>query len=217
MIGLPQSTEYNKRIPKQKFYENLTVSASLKQAFVEQIKTIYWRNKIAPSTVNVAEGNDVEEIEVFEIKLNAESIDEGILKQMDKEIPYHILFLLEFDGKYQAWIGFKEKAQSGNSVYKVNNYYHTDWLEAENLPVKMEGLSIDVVYENFVRQIAGEFLSKEKGECLKDSIDRSEKIEKINKQIKNLQTRIRKEKQLNVQIRLRDQLRKLRKELNDIC
>ena len=119
MIGLPQSTEFNKRIPKQKFYENLTVSASLKQSFVDQIKTIYWRNKIAASTVNISEGNDVEEIEVFEIKLTGQNIDEGILKQMDKEIPYHILFLLEFEGKYQAWIGYKEEAQSGSSAFKA--------------------------------------------------------------------------------------------------
>ena len=111
MIGLPKSTEFNKRISKQKFYENLSVSASLKQSFVDQIKTIYWRNKIAASTVNIAEGKDVEEIEVFEIKLASETIDEGILRQMDKEIPYHILFLLEYDGKYQAWIGYKEEAQ----------------------------------------------------------------------------------------------------------
>ena len=32
MLGLPQSTEFNKRIPKQKFYENITVNASLKQS-----------------------------------------------------------------------------------------------------------------------------------------------------------------------------------------
>lgn len=28
MIGLPKTTEFNKRIPKQKFYENIDVSRS---------------------------------------------------------------------------------------------------------------------------------------------------------------------------------------------
>ncbi len=218
MIGLPQSTEFNKRIPKQKFYENLTVSASLKQSFVDQIKTIYWRNKIAASTVNIAEGNDVEEIEVFEIKLTGENIDEGILKQMDKEIPYHILFLLEFEGKYQAWIGYKEEAQSGNSAFKVNRYYHTKWLQLNELPVKMEGLSIDVVYENFVRQIAGGQLGESNSsESLKDSVERDLKKQTLEKEINNLQKKICKEKQLNVQMKLNEQLKRLRKELDDIC
>ena len=53
MIGLPKSTEFNRRIPKQKFYENLTVSPALKRVFVEQIKVIYWRNKIAATTMNL--------------------------------------------------------------------------------------------------------------------------------------------------------------------
>lgn len=90
MLGLPKTTEFNKRIPKQKFYENLEISSALKKVFVEQIKTIYWRNKIAVSTMNLAPGTDVTEIEVFEVKLTEQTLDEGILRQMDKEIPYHI-------------------------------------------------------------------------------------------------------------------------------
>ena len=45
MLGLPQSTEFNKRIPKQKFYEHITVSPALKKSFVDQIRMIYWRNR----------------------------------------------------------------------------------------------------------------------------------------------------------------------------
>ena len=217
MIGLPQSTEFNKRIPKQKFYENLTVSASLKQSFVDQIKTIYWRNKIAASTVNIAEGNDVEEIEVFEIKLTGENIDEGILKQMDKEIPYHILFLLEFDGKYQAWIGYKEEAQSGSSAFKVNNYYHTDWVNADELTLKMEGLSIDAVYENFVRQIAGGQLGKtNSAESLKDSVEKDLQKQALEKQIASLRIKLKKEKQFNKQVELNNEIKRLNNQLNDI-
>ena len=48
MLGLPKSTEFNRRIPKQKFYENLAIPLVLKRVFVEQIKVIWWRNKIAP-------------------------------------------------------------------------------------------------------------------------------------------------------------------------
>ena len=67
MLGLPKSTEFNKRIPKQKFYENLDVSASLKKIFIEQVKSIYWKNKIAVSTMNLAAGNDVTELEGLEV------------------------------------------------------------------------------------------------------------------------------------------------------
>ena len=68
MLGFPRTTEYNKRVPKQKFYENIDISPALKRAFVEQIRLIYWRNKLAASTMNVAEGKAVTEIEVLELK-----------------------------------------------------------------------------------------------------------------------------------------------------
>ena len=53
-MGLPVSTEFNKRIPKQKFYENIAVTPAMKRAFVEQIKIIYWRNKIATTKIGRA-------------------------------------------------------------------------------------------------------------------------------------------------------------------
>lgn len=214
MLGLPKSTEFNKRIPKQKFYENMEISPALKKVFVEQVKTIYWRNKIATTTVNLASGTDVTEIELFEVKLNSQVLDESMLRQMDKEIPYHILFLLEYEGKYQAWIGYKEAAVSGNSAFKVNKYYHTQWLEEKELPTKLEGLDIDTVYENFVRQIAGDKLqAADSGESLKDSVERAEKIQAIMKQMDTLKTKIRKEKQLNRQMEMNNELKKLKKKL----
>ena len=214
MIGLPKTTEFNKRIPKQKFYENMDISPALKKVFVEQVKIIYWRNKIATSTTNLATGNDVTELEVFEVRLNSPVLDDGLLRQIDREIPYHILFLLEYQGKYQAWIGYKEAAASGNKAFKVNSYYHTEWMLEYELPLKLEGLSVDAVYENFVRQIAGDKLKSEAtGESLKESVARDEQKQALQKQIDTLKAKIRKEKQLNKQMQMNNELKKLKKEL----
>ena len=214
MIGLPKSTEFNKRIPKQKFYENMEISPVIKQIFVEQIKMIYWRNKIAVSTTNLATGHDVTEIEVFEIRLNHSELDERVLRQIDREIPYHILFLLEYAGKYQAWIGYKEIAVTGNKRIKLGGYYHTDWCDEEKLFLRMEGLSLDAVYENFVRQIAGDKLRKgTPNESLKESVTKDEKKKQLEKQINVLTVKIRKEKQLNKQVELSSQLKILKKKL----
>lgn len=214
MIGLPKTTEFNKRIPKQKFYENMDISPALKKIFVEQVRIIYWKNKIAASTTNLAAGTDVTELEVFEVRLSSPVLDDSLLRQIDKEIPYHILFLLEYQGKYQAWIGYKEAAASGNKAFKVNGYYHTEWLAEDELPLKLEGLNVDAVYENFVRQIAGEKLKTEAaGESLKESVARDEQKQALQKQIATLQAKIRKEKQLNKQVQMNTELKKLKKEL----
>ena len=212
MLELPRTTEFNKRFPKQKFYENLQISPALKKSFADQIKAIYWRNKIATTTVNLAPGSQVTELEVFSIRLNDGTLDEAVLRQIDREIPYHILFLLEYEGRVQAWIGYKETSGSGNSAFKVNRYYHTDWMPPEELPLRMDGLTIDAVYENFVRQIAGDKLEGGEAETLKESVDRSEKKAKLEKQIAALQSKMKKEKQLNVQMKINAEIKALKAE-----
>lgn len=213
MLELPKSTEFNKRIPKQKFYENLQITPALKKSFVDQIKVIYWRNKIAATTVNLAAGEYVTEVEVFSIRLNDDSLVEAVLRQIDREIPYHILFLLERDDKVQAWIGYKESSGSSSAAFKVNRYYHTDWMPPADLPLKLEGLTLDAVYENFVRQIAGDTLAGDQEETLKESVERSERKAQLEKQIIALQKKIRREKQLNVQMQLNAELKQKRKEM----
>ncbi len=124
------------------------------------------------------------------------------------------MFLLEYQGKYQAWIGYKEAALSGNKAFKVNGYYHTEWLAEEELPLRLEGLDLDAVYENYVRQIAGDQLKAESAsESLRESVERDEKKRQLQKKIAALQAKIRKEKQLNKQMQMNTELKKLKKEL----
>ena len=212
MLGFPVSTEFNKRIPKQKFYENLDVSPTLRRVFADQIRFVYWRNKLAASTLNIAAGEVVSEVEVFEVRLNEPKLDEAVLKQIDKEIPYHILFILTCDGKAQAWIGYKEAAASGSNAFKVSRYYHTDWVPEDELHLSIDGLNMDAVYESLVRQIAGDTLQSDSGESLKESVARDEKKKQIEKQITALESRMRKEKQLNRRMEMNAELKRLKKE-----
>ena len=216
MFGFPDSTEFNKRIPKQKFYENIEVSSSLRRVFVEQIKVVYWRNKLAVSTLNIASGENVTEIEVFEVRLTEPILEETVLRQIDKEIPYHILFILTCDGKAQAWIGYKEAAASGNNAFKINRYYHTEWMPENELRFSIDGLNMDAVYENLVRQIAGEILQTNPNERLKDSVERDEGRRRLEKQIAALEGKIRKEKQLNRRMEMNAELKRLKKELESL-
>ena len=210
----PASTEFGKRIPKQKFYENLDVSPVLRRAFIDQIRLVYWRNKLAASTLNIAAGEAVTEIEVLEIRLNGPQLDEAVLKQIDKEIPYHILFILTFDGKAQAWIGHKSAAASGSSAFKVNRYYHTDWIPENEIDL---GLTLDAVYDNFVKQVAelqGEEWNANCGAA--ENVAQSLAREKLKKQIAALEKKMRREKQLNRQMEMHAELKKLQIELRQI-
>jgi hypothetical protein len=216
MFDLPKSTVFGKRIPKQKFYDNLSVTARLKRIFVERISLITWRNKIAPSTINVAEGETVREIEVIAISLNQREFDKQILRLIDSEIPYHILFLLEYNDGVQAWIGYKEHVGAAISrtkaAFKPETYYHTEWLAPEALNLRLDGLNMDKVYENLIRQVAGERLDDTDGR-IKEAVGRDERRRKLAKEIAALEKKVNSEKQFNRQVELNEELKALKEEL----
>ena len=212
MLNLPASAAFNRRIPKQKFYEELPLTPALRRVFFGQINAIWWRSKIAPATANLAPGRTVTELEVFELQLAQPSLDEGVLRAIDKRIPYPILYLLTCDGRCQAWIGYQPAGQAGAQVY-----YHTAWQPQEDLMLELRGLDTDAAYENFVRQIAGGALNAPATEPLQQSIARDQRRRALEKQIAVLQNKIRREKQLNRQVELNQELKRLRKEHKIIC
>ena len=151
------------------------------------------------------------ELEVFELQLARPSLDEGVLRVIDRRIPYPIVYLLTCDGQCQAWIGYQPTGQGGARIY-----YRTAWQPQEDLNLELRGLDTDAAYENFVRQIAGGVLDAPATEPLQQSIARDQRRRALEKQIAALQNKIRREKQLNRQVELNGKLKKLRKELSDV-
>ena len=229
-FNLPESTTFNRRVPKQKFYENCAVSAALKRSFVDEITAIWWRNKLAATTLNLAKGAAVTEIEVFEIELANGHLNEEVLRQMDRMIPYHLLFVLTFENRAQAWIGYKEASATGANAFKVSRYYHTAWMPREALRFSLAGLTLDEVYENLVRNIHaasqpaqtgmdGLRSVREAGTAWREDLPISENIARdaararLEKQIAALAAKMRKERQLNRKMELNAELKRLSKEL----
>lgn len=149
--------------------------------------------------------------------MNEKTLDKNVLKQIDQEIPYHILFVLEYGGLYKAVIGYKKAAGSGKVAFKVERYYQTEWMAESEMSLHLDGLNMDAIYENFIRQIAGDALQTvTPQEPLAESVARDEYREKLKKQIAKLQAKIRKEKQLNRQMKMNAELKKLKKEWEEI-
>ena len=214
MFDFPQTTYFGKLIPKTKFYDKLTIDKKVERSFIDQIASVRWVHKLSADTLNVSKGNTVDEIEVFLIKLKTPELDINVLKQMDRQLPYHLIFILEFDGKIQVWTSYKE--ESTGAAFKVGSYYHTDWVTEDSFSLSITGFNMDTVYENLVRQIAGDTLAQVQDESLKESVERQAEREKLEKEIERLRKKIRNEKQFNRQVELNKQLKSLLKQLEEI-
>ena len=217
MLEFSKTTAFGRRFPKQKFYEKLDVSPEIKRLFVEQVKLITWANKLSPETMNIAPGQMVQEIEVFRLTLQGVELNQQVLSLMDKQIPYHILFLLERpDGSVCLHVTYKEASQSGSNAFQLKQSYHTEWMRPENLSLNLTALDMDALYERIVRQIAGDAIAAPQGESLKEAVEQTQQREKLDKQIAQLKAKMKKEKQLRRQMEIRREILRIQEECERI-
>jgi len=216
MISFPKSTEFNKKIPKQKFYNKLKVSARLERQFVKEIDSVYWKNKLSAETLNVSAGSTVKEIEIIEVYLKEKSISENLIEFIDREIPYHIIFILRYKQLGQIYISFKEDSKNRLGKFKVNIYFKTKWLNYEDLSLEINGLDLDKIYENFIIQIAEDKLFFKNSEDIKEAVLKTQEKEKIKFYIGTLENKIKNEKQFNIQVKLTAELREMKIQLKEL-
>lgn len=202
MLGLPRSTEVNRRVAKEKLYQNATLAPQTREMIKDQIDSVFWRNKLADSTMAISAGETVAEIQIFEIQLRQRELDKRVLPAIAKAIPYKILFILVFGDEAQVWI-----EASGT-------FYNTDWQPLGGFMLKFDGLNLDAVYENLARQISGGRLGTD-GD-IEEAVDHDKQRQKLERDITALEKKLLREKQFNKQVELNGELKRLRKELEEL-
>lgn len=197
MISFPESTKVGRIIAKEKFY-NKTDTAT-KNLFQNEIARITWEYKLAPETINLP-AKHWPEIEVFRITLKNYELPTKVLKVIDSAIPYPILFFIEKGTAKKAVVCYKEQNKKNENTAKVDTYFETEWNAEKLNDIKIDGLDIDAVFSNFVRQIAGERYTSIKPAIdnstpttIKDDIEKIKDREKILKQIDALTRKIKSE------------------------
>ena len=202
MLGLPRSTQVNRRVAKEKLYQNTALAPQTREMIKDQIDSVFWRNKLADSTMAISAGETVAEIQIFEIQLRQRELDKRVLPAIAKAIPYKILFILVFGDEAQLWIE------------AAGMFYNTDWQPLGGFALKFEGLNLDAVYENLARQISGGRLGTD-GD-IEEAVDRDKIRQKLERDILTLEKKLLREKQFNKQVELNGELKRLRKGLEEL-
>lgn len=214
MLNLPQTTEVNKNIPKSKFYEKSDISAGLKESFVNELEKIIWANKLSPKTLNIAAGSSIKEIEIFLLKLKTPQFNPKILEAIDRAVPYYILYVLEYQGKYQLWLGYKEKSVNPDKKTTVARYFNSDW--SAEPAITVNGNKLDSVYQGFLEQLSSNRISADSGRDIKEQVNLTTRIDGLQKQISRLTAKMNAEKQFNRQLELKRQIKQLQQQIKDL-
>ena len=216
MLNFPISTIFGKKVPKEIFYNKMEIGTSIKRSFVDDIEQIIWQNKLSSKTINVGVGKKVLEIEILYVTLKKKNCNYLVYEFIDKNLPQYTVFVLNFKDESQLLINFKEPVENKKGKFKITASYKTDWIPSSDITLTIDGLNMDMVYEGFVKQIADDKIVVPIESDIKQSIETSQNIEKLEKRITELENKIRKEKQFNIQLKYSNKVKELQKQLKNL-
>ena len=214
MYNLPQSTIVNRVIPKKTFVNQLGANTRMKAHFTNDVIRVEWLAKLAPSTINVADGKEVHEITIFLVPIKDENCPDDIFSFIDGMIPRHTLFILRWGDMTCLHLNYKEWMESSTNTdktFRIAKTYRSQWIKDTEISLSIEGLTMDAIYEALVRQVAGERIIIQ-SESLREDVEKSTQREMLLKEIEIVKRKINNEKQPKKKFELHQQLIKLRKE-----
>ena len=196
MLGLPQSTEVKRPLPKVQLYKRFDWKPSQRESFDGDVSHLDFVNWIAPRTLPaIAEGAEVKEIFVIEVSLKSRNFDTKSIVLLAKSIPQRVIYLLRSED---------------NALLAV---YHTklftsSWQPLDNVSVPLDGLNLDAVWQNIVAFV-GE-LEVAEGNSLTEQIKVDEEQAKLVRQIESLERLMRSTSQPRRQRELYAEIKKLK-------
>lgn len=205
VFNLPDAALVDKFVAKSKFYEKAALSSNIQDEFVDKIRKITWKYKLAENTIGISKTNDVTEIQIFEIELKEQVIPRKVLRIIDTSIPYQILYHFVYNGNFAYGITLKDTTGIGN-------YYFSDW----NEPIHFDftGIDLEKVYQKLVKS----FLETDYPHTsdFNAIIDREKSIQALEKQIAGLESKIAKEKQFNRKVEMHKMLLEKKQKLKNV-
>jgi len=201
-MNLPKNAIVNKIIPKQAFYNRLSISNKLKNEFIDKVRKITWTYKLSEKTLNIDKSKNVEEIQIFQVELKGRDIPKNILKLIDKAIPYPILFIFKFNQEYAYGISLKEDGV-------LENYYFSEW--NEQIDFDFNGLNLEKVYQKIIKKFIKDLDTdnKEFKEIVRDDAIIRDK----ERELKILLDQRRREKQFNQKVIINQKIKIKEEEL----
>ena len=205
MIEFPAATAVHRRLPKEAFYKHLPLTKILKEKFVSDVDRIVVENSFTKENLNLASDAEIKEIMLLSISLKNQELDGKVIEAIARQNPHKLVFLLSFEDQQQL------------AVYH-NKLYRTIWMDHDEIALKLQGYSLDEIWNSFIEQIA---LYKERAEqtndlSIEDRLAIQDQILKLETQINKTENAMWKEQQPKKKFELHTRLREYQKKLEDL-
>ena len=128
---------------------------------------------------------------LLSISLKNQEFDGKVIEAIARQNPHKLVFLLSFENQQQL------------AVYR-NKLYRTVWMDHDEIALKLQGYSLDEIWDSFIEQIA---LYEERAEktadlSIEERLEIQDQILKLEKQIDKTENAMWKEQQPKKKIRI---------------
>ena len=182
MFDLPKTSEIRKPLHKKLIYEKYAaeLTGNKKDRFDTDISRMIITNEISEVSVNIKAKEEVSSIFVLQVEMKTKEYDDKNIVMISKLFGQKLLIILHYENKYQL------------AIYETR-LLKSDWKNEEEILLKLTGLDLGSVWDNFVTQVSG--INVQDGNTLVEQINVEAEKEKLRKKIADLEIKARKEVQ----------------------
>lgn len=199
MLGLPIATEIIKALPKKAIFAKFELKPAQRDHFDEDVAKLAIVNIISPTTIPaLPKGEHIECIYIINVLLKRQEYDPKNIQLLSKLIQQKMVFALRYEGYIQLAINHTKLICS-------------DWMEASNATLTLQGLNLDRVWENIVISIGD--IEVEGGCTLEEQIQADDTAAKLFKQIELLEVKARNEKQPRKKFQYFEEIKKIKSQI----
>lgn len=208
MFNLPKSTLVQKVVPKNAF--DAYTNSKQKKAFADKIQRITWMNKISFETVNLKDA-EIKEIQIFKVELKEKIEIKDLLSIIDKAIPYHIIFFIDFNTEFYISTSVKHLHPNDEDNAIIDYTFKSIWLNITENPYTIElKRNLDWVFQNFCAQLKTVDTNVSN---IWELVRVQKQDDFLRKEIEKIKSEIVRCKQFNIKVALNMKLKELEKSL----
>lgn len=201
MLGLPQTTEVKKIIPKRALYSKFQMNTAEQKEFDAAIRQMTIVNEISLRTIPALQKQE-KAVFVLAVQLKQEGCAEKILYKLSRLIDQRLLLALCYADKLQLALLFDNKIL-------INEFK-----PAAEQSVTLQGTSLNNIWEHLALQVAQ--LTPRAGLTPASVIANAGRRAETEAQIAALTKKMFAEKQARKKLTLREAINKLKNELEDL-
>lgn len=201
MLGLPQTTEVKKIIPKRALYSKFELNTAEQKEFDAAIRQMTIVNEISLRTIPALQEQE-KAVFVLAVQLKQEGCAERLLQKLCRLIDQRLLLALCYEDKLQL------------ALYFDNRILLNEFMPVAEQKVNLQGTSLNDIWDHLALQVAQ--LTPRAGLTPASVIANAGRRAETEAQIAALTKKMFAEKQARKKLTLREAINKLKKELEEL-